>query len=67
MKEVNVPVLIVGGAGCGLSLSIFLARQGIESWLVERHPEDLAGTKGALPQSADHGDPARGRHCRRRL
>jgi RNA polymerase sigma factor (sigma-70 family) len=30
-------------------------------------PEDLAGTKGALPQSADHGDPARGRHCRRRL
>jgi 2,4-dichlorophenol 6-monooxygenase len=38
MKEVNVSVLIVGGAGCGLSSAIFLARLGVESWLVERHP-----------------------------
>ncbi len=33
----NVPVLIVGGGGCGLSASIFLADAGVESLLVERH------------------------------
>src|SRR5436309_6374091 len=38
MKQVEKPVLIVGGAGCGLSSAIFLARLGIESWLVERYP-----------------------------
>ena len=35
---VDVPVLIVGGGGCGLSLSIFLSNLGIESLLVERNP-----------------------------
>lgn len=38
MQEVNVPVLIIGGAGAGLSAAVFLARHGIESWMVERHP-----------------------------
>ncbi len=38
MKVVETPVLIVGGAGCGLSSAILLARLGIESWLVERYP-----------------------------
>ena len=38
MKTIHTPVLIVGGAGCGLSLAIFLARLGVESWLVERYP-----------------------------
>ena len=38
MKLIETPVLIVGGAGCGLSSAIFLAKHGIESWLVERYP-----------------------------
>jgi len=34
----TVPVLIVGGSLVGLSLSLFLAKQGIKSTVVERHP-----------------------------
>lgn len=34
----TVPVLIVGGGGCGLASSVFLADHGIESLLIERHP-----------------------------
>ena len=37
MEDVNVPVLIVGGGGCGLSVSIFLADLGVCSLLVERN------------------------------
>jgi 2,4-dichlorophenol 6-monooxygenase len=37
MEERRVPVLIVGGGGCGLSASIFLSDMGVESLLVERH------------------------------
>lgn len=38
MTHVEVPILIVGGGGCGLSSSIFLSDFGIEHLLVERHP-----------------------------
>lgn len=34
----TVPVLVVGGSLVGLSLSLFLARQGIKPLVVERHP-----------------------------
>ncbi len=34
----RVPVLIVGGGVVGLSASLFLARHGVHSLLVERHP-----------------------------
>ncbi len=37
MKAIETPVLICGGGGSGLSLSVFLSAQGIESMLVERH------------------------------
>ncbi|GAA4558835.1 FAD-dependent monooxygenase [Pseudonocardia xishanensis] len=37
MADIDVPVLIVGGGGCGLSASIFLSELGVESLLVERH------------------------------
>ncbi|OUS82740.1 FAD-dependent monooxygenase, partial [Rhodococcus sp. NCIMB 12038] len=37
MPDITVPVLIVGGGGCGLSSSIFLSEHGIEHHLVERH------------------------------
>jgi putative polyketide hydroxylase len=37
--DMQVPVLIVGGAVVGLSMSLFLSRQGIPSLLVEKHPE----------------------------
>jgi 2,4-dichlorophenol 6-monooxygenase len=38
MTEHDVPVLIVGGGGCGLTASLLLADLGVESLLVERHP-----------------------------
>ncbi|MET0843582.1 MAG: FAD-dependent monooxygenase, partial [Mycetocola sp.] len=37
MTHTNVPVLIIGGGGCGLSASIFLSNLGVEHLLVERH------------------------------
>jgi 2,4-dichlorophenol 6-monooxygenase len=37
MALIEVPVLIVGGGGCGLSSSIFLSDLGVEHLLVERH------------------------------
>lgn len=38
MPVIDVPVLIIGGGGCGLSASIFLSDLGVEHLLVERHP-----------------------------
>lgn len=35
--DVHVPVLIVGGGGCGLSSSIFLSDFGVPHLLIERH------------------------------
>jgi 2,4-dichlorophenol 6-monooxygenase len=37
MQTIEVPVLIIGGGGCGLSSSIFLSNQGVKHLLVERH------------------------------
>ena len=37
MRMIETPVLICGGGGAGLSLSVFLSAQGIASILVERH------------------------------
>jgi 2,4-dichlorophenol 6-monooxygenase len=39
MEETEVPVLIVGGGGCGLSASIFLSDHGVGHMLVERHAD----------------------------
>jgi len=45
-ERIEVPVLIVGGGGCGLTASILLSDLGIEHLLVERH----AGTS-ILPKA----------------
>ena len=37
MADQRVPVLIVGGGGCGLSASLFLSNLGVDHLLVERH------------------------------
>jgi putative polyketide hydroxylase len=37
--EIQIPVLIVGGALVGLSMSLFLAWQGVPCLLVEKHSE----------------------------
>ncbi|MGW0497293.1 FAD-dependent monooxygenase [Streptomyces sp. NPDC003007] len=37
MTDIQVPVLVVGGGGCGLSSSIFLSNLGVEHLLIERH------------------------------
>lgn len=46
MQDIEVPVLIVGGGGCGLASSLFLSRQGTRSLLIERHP-----APGRLPKA----------------
>lgn len=38
MATIEVPVLIVGGGGCGLAASVFLSDHGVRHLLVERHP-----------------------------
>jgi 2,4-dichlorophenol 6-monooxygenase len=38
MRDFEVPVLIVGGGGCGLACSVMLSDLGVGSLLVERHP-----------------------------
>lgn len=38
MATTEVPVLIVGGGGCGLAASVFLSDHGVRHLLVERHP-----------------------------
>ena len=42
----EVPVLIVGGGPVGLSAALLLARHGVQSLLVERHP-----TTSRLPKA----------------
>lgn len=37
VRDIDIPVLIVGGGGCGLSSSIFLSNFGVPHLLVERH------------------------------
>ena len=37
MTSIEVPVLIIGGGGCGLVSSILLSNLGVEHLLVERH------------------------------
>jgi 2,4-dichlorophenol 6-monooxygenase len=37
VTDIDVPVLIIGGGGCGLSSSIFLSDLGVDHLLVERH------------------------------
>ncbi|KAF7548501.1 hypothetical protein G7Z17_g7007 [Cylindrodendrum hubeiense] len=36
--NIDVPVVIVGGGGCGLCLSIFLSDYGIAHYVFEKHP-----------------------------
>ncbi|MFD0683210.1 FAD-dependent monooxygenase [Actinomadura fibrosa] len=49
MATIEVPVLIVGGGGCGLSASVFCSDHGVEHLLVERH----AGTS-TIPKAHYH-------------
>ena len=35
---IDVPVVIVGGGGCGLTMSTFLSNLGVEHFLFEKHP-----------------------------
>jgi 2,4-dichlorophenol 6-monooxygenase len=43
--DIATKVLIVGGAGCGLASALFLSQNGIESWLIERHPDTSPAPK----------------------
>lgn len=36
-EPIEIPVIIVGGGGCDLSLSCFLSNYGVEHILFERH------------------------------
>ncbi|MGV9867499.1 FAD-dependent oxidoreductase [Rhodococcus koreensis] len=37
MSDITVPVLIVGGGGCGMTTSVLLSEHGIAHHLIERH------------------------------
>ena len=37
VHEIDIPIVIVGGGGCGLTLSCFLSNYGIDHVLVEKH------------------------------
>jgi 2,4-dichlorophenol 6-monooxygenase len=37
-SPVDIPVVIIGGGGCGLNLSSFLSDLKVEHYLFERHP-----------------------------
>lgn len=39
MREIEVSVLVVGGGGAGLALSIFLGDMGIDALTIERHSD----------------------------
>ncbi|MEV6297660.1 FAD-dependent monooxygenase, partial [Streptomyces sp. NPDC051896] len=39
MYDIDVPVLIVGGGGAGLTASMLLSRMGVESLLVTAWPQ----------------------------
>ena len=45
-KDIEVPVLIVGGGGAGLTSSMLLSQLGVESWLVNSLP-----TTSTLPKA----------------
>lgn len=47
--DIQIPILVVGGAIVGLSMSLFLAWHGIPSLLVEKHPEPAR-----LPRARGH-------------
>jgi 2,4-dichlorophenol 6-monooxygenase len=38
VRQVEVPVLICGGGGCGLAAAVMLSDLGVDHLLVERHP-----------------------------
>jgi len=38
MREISTQVLVVGGGGAGLALSIFLGDLGVDALTIERHP-----------------------------
>ena len=46
MPDIEVPVLIVGAGGCGLTASIALSELGVKSLLIERH-----ASTGNLPKA----------------
>src|ERR1700674_5470112 len=38
MHDQEVPVLVVGGGGAGLTAAVMLADLGVEALMIERHP-----------------------------
>ena len=51
----QVPVLIVGGGGAGLTASMLLAGQGVDHLLVSARPQHVGPAKGARPEPARDG------------
>ena len=67
MLDEEVPVLIVGGGGAGLTASMLLARQGVGAPAGQRAPADLRPAQGPCPEPAgDGGARRRGRRRRDR-
>jgi succinate dehydrogenase/fumarate reductase flavoprotein subunit len=54
----NVPVLIVGGGGAGLTASMLLSRLGIETLLVSRYPETSPRRSDSTRTESPRSSPA---------
>lgn len=48
MKKYEVPVLIVGGSLVGMTMAVLLAKQGVQSLVVEKHPGAAIHPRAAL-------------------
>ena len=51
MADIDVPVLIVGGGGAGLTASMLLSQLGVDSLLVSALPTTLVTTTITAPRS----------------
>ena len=66
-NNLEVPVLIVGGGGAGLTASMLLSQLGVEHAAGQRTADHVDPAEGARAQPADDGNPRRRRRRRRDL
>ena len=62
-SSLQVPVVIVGGGGCGLTAALALAEHGVEALVIERDDSPAGSTgmsTGLIPAAGSHAQHAKG-------